>query len=305
VFVDGFTDFTRTEHEVLELLAKRAETLAIGLTFEADAGRVDLFTKARSTLEELERRHPGLAVEHLPRRAAQWAAMDHLERHLFASTRDVPVAADAEGLEIIAAAGTTHEIELVARRIKGLLSGDEARAVAPEDILVVFRSLGDTGALVREVFGQFGIPFVIGASPSLGTAPIAAGLVSWLRLDLEDWPFRRLLAALLHNYFRPAWPEWQQGRAATALARLVRELGIPGGRAELVQRVERLAAWAADELVAKRRLSSQAGDSARVGPCDRPSCRRAGTACCGRGQPVVARSRDARPGSLGASQGGA
>jgi len=105
-------------------------------------------------------------------------------------------------------------------------------------------------ALVGSVLAQFGIPHVIGAAPRLDTAPIAAALVSWLRLAAEDWPYRRLLAILTHNYFRPAWSEWKSGNAATALARLVRELEIPSGKSELVRRVDRLASRAAEAAAA-------------------------------------------------------
>ena len=59
VFVDGFTDFTRTEHEILEILAGRTESVSISLPLEQDSPRRDLFAKSRQTLEELARRHPG------------------------------------------------------------------------------------------------------------------------------------------------------------------------------------------------------------------------------------------------------
>lgn len=267
LFVDGFTDFTRTEHEVLEILATCAESLSISLPLEPDPARPDLFTKTARTLDELRRRHPELVVEHLPRRPSGWPAMAHLERHLFAGARDLEPAAETAGLEIVAAAGATHEIELVARRIKGLLAGDQVTgSVAPGDILVVFRSLAEAATGVREVFGQFGIPFVIGASPTLETAPIASSLVAWLRLEMESWPFRRVLAVLGQNYFRPAWPEWHGGRAPLALARLVRELEIPSGRGQLAAGVERLAARAAADAGAKRRLSRKLLDAQLAAP---------------------------------------
>ena len=161
VFVDGFTDFTRTEHDVLELLAGRATSLSISLPLEQDTKRADLFVKTARTLADLVGRHPGLVLEHLPRRAGAFAAMDHLERHLFAGPSDVTPAADTQGIEIVAAAGVTHEIEMIARRIKGLLArqaNGTSAAAAPGDILVVFRSLAETAPAVREIFAQFGIP---------------------------------------------------------------------------------------------------------------------------------------------------
>ena len=53
VVVDGFTDFTRTQHEILALLTERVESLFVSLPLEAEADRRDLFAKPRGTLERL------------------------------------------------------------------------------------------------------------------------------------------------------------------------------------------------------------------------------------------------------------
>src|SRR5262249_2091568 len=76
-------------------------------------------------------------------------------------------------------------------------------------------------------------------SHPLERSGILAALNGWLRLDLEDWPFRQVLTVLAHNYFQPSWPEWQAGRAAAAAERLVHVLQIPSGRSELVAAIER------------------------------------------------------------------
>ena len=61
VFVDGFTDFTRTEHDVLELLAARAERLVISLPWEAESpAAASCSRKCDCTLEQLQARHAGL-----------------------------------------------------------------------------------------------------------------------------------------------------------------------------------------------------------------------------------------------------
>ncbi len=251
VFVDGFTDFTRTEHEILEILAGRVDSLTISLPLQRDTRRNDLFAKSAKTLCDLQRRHPAITVQDMPRLAASWPAMAHLEEHLFANPRHAVPARDATGLEIIAAGGATHEIELLAWRIKKLLTLGDADGgggpVRPGDILVVFRSLAASADLVREIFGQFGIPIAIGSGATLDRAPIMSALAAWLRLDLEDWPYRQLLAVLVHNYFRPKWPEWQQGQAVVAAEGLAHALQIPAGRAELLAGAERMSKRAFDK----------------------------------------------------------
>ena len=53
VFVDGFSDFTRPQHEFLELLCEWVEELWIALPGENDDRRRDLFARPRGTLERL------------------------------------------------------------------------------------------------------------------------------------------------------------------------------------------------------------------------------------------------------------
>ncbi len=273
VFVDGFTDFTRTEHEVLELLAQRADSLTISLTLESASPRSDLFTKTERTLEALRQRHPRLEVDYLPTCAQPVPALAHLERHLFGNPSEAEPVADATGIEIVAAAGVTHEVELLAERIKGLLVGGDGRPpVSAADILVVFRSLADVAPLVREVFARFGIPCVVAAAPRLETSPLVAALLAWLRLDVDDWPFRQVLATLGHNLFRPAWPHWQQAKAAAALESVVRELEFPSSRRALVAGVERLAQRAAEALGEKRRLSRRTVAAHLAAPLLRRLC---------------------------------
>ncbi len=78
---DGFTDFTRTQHEILELLAGWVDEIFISLPLEPEPRRSDLFSKPLKTLSELERRHGNLSVKELPRpENPPWPAMNHLEK---------------------------------------------------------------------------------------------------------------------------------------------------------------------------------------------------------------------------------
>jgi hypothetical protein len=70
VVVDGFADFTATQHDILEILAEHADELIVSLPLERDVERRrDLFAKPLATLEQLSRRLPGARVEWMERRA--------------------------------------------------------------------------------------------------------------------------------------------------------------------------------------------------------------------------------------------
>ena len=65
IVVDGFTDFTRTQHEILQLLASKmppAGELTISLLAERETDRDELFLKSRQTLNELQSAAPEIAT---------------------------------------------------------------------------------------------------------------------------------------------------------------------------------------------------------------------------------------------------
>ena len=149
-------------------------------------------------------------------------------------------------LRIVPASRDYGEILHVGRQIKELLTTGTAasggRPVKPGEVAVVFRRLSESAALVREVFDELGLPTAIETGEALDFSPALAALVNLLQLDSEDWPFRRLLAVLGSSYFRPAWPEWDRGRGLAVAERVIRELQVPQGRAELLRRVQ----WVAE-----------------------------------------------------------
>ena len=241
IVADGFTDFTRTQHEILAILAGRGEEMFITLPLDSSSRRDDLFAKPVKTLDELRRRHAGATVEQLDRPAnSDWPAMTYLERALFQNPRSPQSLAPrpsplapALNIEILAAARQVGEIELIAGRIKRLLVDGEAR---PGEIAVVFRSPQDASRLIDEVFGRLGIPVVLESGQTLDHSPALRSLARLLQLDLDDWPFDRLLAVLGSNYFQPNWPEWRDARFTT-VEQTIRQLQIPRGRELLIEQL--------------------------------------------------------------------
>jgi ATP-dependent helicase/nuclease subunit B len=237
---DGFTDFTRTQHEILELLAGWVEEIIISLPLESEPRRADLFTKSLKTLSELKRRHSQVLVQELPRREdSLWPAMSHLEKSLFINPRLARPAPSTEGIEILAARKSQGEMELIGARIKRLLAEGIAK---PGDIAVVFRTPQDAAAPVAEVFHQLGIPFTLERGKTLDRVPMLRALTALLQLDQDDWPFRQLLAVIGNNFFQPDWPEWQGASAAKCIEHAIRKLQIPRGRKKFLEQLK-------DELV--------------------------------------------------------
>jgi len=153
IVVDGFTDFTRTQHEILEIMAQRVGELLLTLPLESGEAREDLFAKSRRTLVQLGERHVGLAIEFLTRptqtivpatarpspspslvregssgmTGSPFPAIAHIEAEIFKNPRQQTAAANTTGVEILVAAGPLDELQIIGRRIKRLLlEGDPA-----------------------------------------------------------------------------------------------------------------------------------------------------------------------------------
>jgi ATP-dependent helicase/DNAse subunit B len=249
VFVDGFEDFTRTQHDILQALAGWVEELWIALPDEPDdEERAELFTRPRLTRERLKSLQPvpqaraegQLPFEEVEALPSLPAGLAHLWRQLFRPLRRVEQSADADGLLCLEAPGLLGEARLVSRQVKSLL----LNGTPAEDILITARDLTPYADLLREVFAEYGIPTDVEGTEPLLRSPAVATLLRALRLPDEDWPFAGVTAILRSTYFRPDWPETQADPEVAAWAEvLLRLLGEPRGREAYLNAVRR---WATD-----------------------------------------------------------
>lgn len=206
IVVDGFTDFTHTQYEILTLLAGFAQRLVVSLPFEEPLARHELFAKTAIARQQIGKlgttKRPVLERRFSRVQSDSRVALKTIAESVFGNPRDLKPQADGEGIEVLAAAGQLSEVESLAKRIKQLL----AAGVPPDQIVVAFRSLNDYADLIREVFIAAGIPFYCDADQPLARTSLVKALFSVLQLELEDWPFDRLMSVLRSSYFRPRWP---------------------------------------------------------------------------------------------------
>ena len=234
--VDGFADFTQTQHEILANLMQWIPQTVISLPHETPLTRTDLFEKPQSTYERFLRNRPSGTVcepKLLLADREDWpAGLRTVAESLFANPRQIVVSKDAEGLEVIAATGQLGEWQAIAQRIKRLLLA----GVAPSEIVIAVRSVGESGALWRDYLDQAGIPVWCEAGSPLISSSLVKSLFSVMQLEAADWSFSRLVQVLGSNYFMPAWPELQTGPGTRAVNAVLRLLKLHSGR-ELMLRV--------------------------------------------------------------------
>lgn len=214
VIVDGFTHFTRTQYELLEHLANATQQMRISLLLESPLLRTDLFAKSQQAEEQLTQRLkkispiktkrfsvPEISISKNNASSSSIAAtFQQISQNLFTNPRDVIPIDESNGLEILAVTGPIREVELLAKRVKQqLLDG-----TAAEEIAIAYRSLDEESAnLICEKFRAANIPFWCSAGKPLLREPLLRALFDLLHLELEDWPFERLMSMIRSNFFRP------------------------------------------------------------------------------------------------------
>ena len=263
LIVDGFADFTQTQYEILGYLASWIDEIFISLPTEQPPTRMDLFAKPQAAIARIQAQLPANAtfrVERLPTGMSSSAnvsvqqvqsqslkSVRIIAERLFANPRLVKPSSDAVGLEIIKADGPFAEWEAIASRIKALLNrGQQQRGqqsnseipvttIQPQDIVVGLRSISDGGPRLCRYLASAGLPVWCEAELPFTSSPIVRAVLSLLQLELEDWPFERLLAVLDSYFFYPGWPELEFGRAIRAVAASLRHLRIDSGRDVMIR----------------------------------------------------------------------
>ena len=178
LWLDGFTDFTPQQIEVLSRLLEQAHSVTVTLTcdhLEEDEGGTGIFSPARRTAAQLlraarERRVPS-QVEHLAAEGGGRAAdLDFLEKALFAHAPGLE--REPEGaVELFAARTPRGEVEWTAARILELVRREGLRF---RDIGVVARSYRTYQDLVESVFARYGVPVFSSSMSEILDKPVLA-----------------------------------------------------------------------------------------------------------------------------------
>ncbi len=238
VVIDGFTDFTRTQFEILALLAECADQLVISSSAESPLVRSDLFAKTSRVQSRIEAAMPDdVHITHLTADHCYpiCPAVTHIANCLFSNPRTVSRSPDASGIELISATGPVGEIEALAARIKELL----VAGVSADEIIVSYRTIGDQVDLIHEVFSAAGIPHWCDSGVAVIRAPVLKALMVLVELELDDWRFEDLMTILDSNYFRPDWAEFEPDATARTVAAQLRRFKLYSGRSAILLGLER------------------------------------------------------------------
>ena len=183
-YLDGFTDFTPQERQVIGALLAKAGSVTVALTcdhLEEDEGGAGIFSPARRTARQLLRltKERGISQEIVVRtgRAGPKApALAHLERELFAPS-PAPWTGEGDALTLFTANSPYSEVEWTASEILRLVREEGYRF---RDIAVCARGMEGYGSLIETVFARFGIPVFLSRMSDILQKPILSLITSAL-----------------------------------------------------------------------------------------------------------------------------
>ncbi|MCC6142681.1 MAG: exodeoxyribonuclease V subunit gamma [Candidatus Hydrogenedentes bacterium] len=227
IFLDGFDDFTPSEFRLLEALAPHVQTCVIGLNYDAEPDRREVYYLPAQTLNRITKRFdpkPETFAAAAPETYCSYAA-----RHIFWRSQPAGPAGMQQNLAIVPCEDAVHEIEVIGRRIKKLLIED---GVPIDQVAVLCPDLNASGETIRSVFAEFGIPVRVPQSPSLAQS-VFGGFVLRL-MDLADhWERESVIDALQSPWFAERVDDG-------ALPLLARRAQIVSGYAEWRARLDAL-----------------------------------------------------------------
>jgi len=178
LWLDGFTDFTPQQGEVLRRLLVQAETVTVTLTcdhLEEDEGGTGIFSPARKTaawlIQLAQKSGVSCEVEHLVSNCPGKAEpLKFLEENLFAHRNTEPVPAEG-AVELFRALGPRSEVEWAASRILRQVREEGLRF---RDIGVAARNYGAYRDLVESVFPRYGVPVFSSVMTDILEKPVLA-----------------------------------------------------------------------------------------------------------------------------------
>ena len=256
--VDGFTDFTPTQLEILDSISRKNRRILITLTLDDD-GRDRMWFWTHRTLNAIRARFgERVSVIQAPTNASAATPLARLPDTLFdldAEATDPP-----ERLDVISAPNIDAEVAAVARGIKRLLL-DGARGGS---IAVLARSIEPYRRTIERVFALHDVP-VAEAPSCLVDVPVIRFLLDTAEAA-PQFVHTSVLRIISNSYFHPEALGRFDATDASVAELIIRQGNVLEGRSSYAHAADRLT-WLATRNVPEDEDPQTAG-RLQLGPIE-------------------------------------
>ncbi|MCO5170640.1 MAG: PD-(D/E)XK nuclease family protein [Planctomycetes bacterium] len=179
LLVDGFTDLTHRQQELLAALALRAEEVVVTCPVADPAAPTGAFTAPDRMRKTLRERLGFVEAPRAPAPDPRPPALRRLATHLFAPRDEAAAAVDPEGLTVVRAASRRDEVELALARAREFVAADPTRRWT--DVLLVVPDVRRYRRTLEQVGRELGVPVRVRGPVALSGAPIVQAALAFLR----------------------------------------------------------------------------------------------------------------------------
>lgn len=198
-FVDGFTDFSRQELDVLSWLLRRGESVTVTLPCDGLESETSLFSPGRETAQRLYRmaQEAGKTAKVLQTTYARELPKEltYLEENLYQYQAPV-FEAPAEAITLVSGQSRLEEC----RHCAAVLKQAAMDGVRFRDMMVAAGDTGIYGPMLEAVCRDSGVPLYTGRKTSITAHPAVAFLLCALEAAAEDMETETVTAYLRTGY---------------------------------------------------------------------------------------------------------
>lgn len=241
LIVDGFSDFTTTQLDVLELLAAQIPRTVITMDYADGDPREALGPWLQDTLRRIKSRFPEAHVSFRPERSGD-DPLCHLRARLF-SLGGSPKADARRRIHILKCPSPSEEVREVLARVKIMLADGHVR---PDEVVIVVRDLSERSEEIRSMAMRMGVPVYVDAPVSPRSCPAVREILHVYQTVLRGYQCADVLALLRSSLFTFE-PLIRRSLNAEDVANCAVKARVIEGRQEWLERVRK---WGESDAVA-------------------------------------------------------
>lgn len=198
-FVDGFTDFSQQEQNILEVLLRKSEHVTVTLPCDGLENDSSLFAPGRETALRLLRMAKSMGQSAEVRRTDYQRELPpeltYLEKTIF--TYEAPAFnGNCKGITLVSAADRLEEC----RHCAAVLRRGAMEGLRWRDMAVAAGNTSVYGAMMEAVCREYGIPLYTGIKRPVAAHPAAAFLLCALEAAAEGMETETVMAYLRTGY---------------------------------------------------------------------------------------------------------
>ncbi len=194
IFIDGFTDFTRQQLDIISAMLRNGCSISVCLGCEGLREGHDIFEPSRRAALSLIREAEDAGVPHeivSALKSSPSTPMEHIEKQLFAFGKSH---IDAEGaVELRCAASISAECEAAAAHCLRLVQEKGCRW---RDIAIAVRSFDAYRAALENIFSLYGIPLFSARKSDIFEKPVPALIQSAFAVINGGWSYEDMFTYL-------------------------------------------------------------------------------------------------------------